>query len=325
MLEYCEAGEITTPCTESIKGYLEDIAATGAVATSGETTAIVGYINSLGNAEDYDNTPGAAAAAFAGYLDALSAGSAPPPSSAKAVKNYLDTLNGTVAARASATVVANQLQRLPAHRPATAPEPSASEFNTRLDGVEGRIADLETKVQQIPDQVFQKLETWQMRYEDELTESVKAIVRKLAPDSEVEETSAMVEEMDQVNFPTLEPVIVPATPLAGAVPFRPAVPGVGGAGPAKRYGIGGAAKWKTAASSEPVSNSGPTGQQPVHMSANADVVADLADIPPAVKSPASLMGTMPMRPTMPKSNGNGTGGKNSYRLGGGSAKWKETK
>merc|ERR1712194_209919 len=275
---------------------------------------IVGYINSLGNAEGYSNTPGAAAAAFTGYLDALSAGSAPPPSSAKAVKKYLDTLNGTVAARASATVVANQLQRLPAHRPASAPEPSASEFNTRLAGVEGRVADLETKVQQIPDQVFQKLETWQMRYEDQLTENVKAVVRDLAPDSEAEETSAAVEKVDsKINFPTLEPVIVPATPFAGAVPSRPAVPGVGGAGPAKGYGLGGTAKWKTAARSEPVPNSWPTGQQPapaaVPVPADADMVAELADIPPDVKSPASLVGAIPMRPTMPQPNGNGTGGK----------------
>jgi len=260
-------------------------------------------------------------------LDALSAGSAPPPSSAKAVKKYLDTLNGTVAARASATVVANQLQRLPAHRPASAPEPNASEFNTRLDGVEGRVVDLETKVQQIPDQVFQKVEMWQMRYEEQLTDNVKAVVRDLAPDSEVEETSAAAEKMDpKINFPTLEPVIVPETLLAGAIPCRPTVPGIGGAGPTKGYGLGGTAKWKTAAWSESVPNSGTSGRHPapaaVSVPADANMVAELADIPPAIKSVASLMVAIPTRPTMQQPNG--TGGKKSYRLGGGAVKWKET-
>ena len=95
VLDYCEGGKVTDECSESVKGYLDDIAESGAVASSAEVATIVGFLDTLG-----DDSPSSftekkkVGAAFTSYLDALSAGSAPPPASGKAVKTYLDRLNG---------------------------------------------------------------------------------------------------------------------------------------------------------------------------------------------------------------------------------------
>eukprot|EP00579_Thalassiosira_antarctica_P015968 CAMPEP_0201949002 /NCGR_PEP_ID=MMETSP0903-20130614/55752_1 /ASSEMBLY_ACC=CAM_ASM_000552 /TAXON_ID=420261 /ORGANISM="Thalassiosira antarctica, Strain CCMP982" /LENGTH=665 /DNA_ID=CAMNT_0048492199 /DNA_START=87 /DNA_END=2084 /DNA_ORIENTATION=- len=284
VLDYCEGGKVTEPCTESIKGYLDEIAVTGAVATSGEANAIAGYLNTLGDGEA-STTPGKkVGAAFTSYLDALSGGSAPPPSSAKAVKTYLDTLNGTVDAAASSKAMSESLQQSPIVEAAweqpeavvEAPEPmyqgpDMSEFDGRLTNIEGRVTNLEIKVDQIPDQVFAKVEAWQSMHEERLTNEVKKIVEALTPPpvstpEPVAEPVVMEAPEPMAEAPTPEPQpepvatrpIVQATPL-GAIPLRPSMPQAG-SGPKKGYGFGGGGGWKTsepARPSMPQAGSGP--------------------------------------------------------------------
>merc|ERR1719183_3460033 len=94
VLDYCEGGKVTSECADSVKGYLDDIAETGAVVASDEAKVIAGYLESLGGDTTTFSDKKKASGAFTNYLDALSEGSAPPPSSGKAVKGYLDDLNG---------------------------------------------------------------------------------------------------------------------------------------------------------------------------------------------------------------------------------------
>ena len=94
VLDYCEGGKVTDDCSESVKEYLDDISNTARVASTAEVKAIVGYLDSLGDGTSSLGEKKKVGAAFTSYLDALSAGSAPPPSSGKAVKTYLDKLNG---------------------------------------------------------------------------------------------------------------------------------------------------------------------------------------------------------------------------------------
>eukprot|EP00578_Thalassiosira_sp_NH16_P026925 CAMPEP_0181100410 /NCGR_PEP_ID=MMETSP1071-20121207/13178_1 /TAXON_ID=35127 /ORGANISM="Thalassiosira sp., Strain NH16" /LENGTH=562 /DNA_ID=CAMNT_0023183137 /DNA_START=78 /DNA_END=1762 /DNA_ORIENTATION=+ len=238
--EYCVGGKVTEDCAKTIKVYLDDLADTGAVATSGEVKAIVGYLDSLGsNNSNPENKR--AGAAFTSYLDALSAGSAPPPSSAKAVKTYLDTLvePGSSAAKstqrepmASPNVEAAPIESAPAVVPEPVALPTAdfSEYDVRLTSIEGRVDSLETKVDQLPDKVFEKIEAWQTQQEARLGDEVKKIVQALTPPpappapepatAPVPEPVAVVKE-PPVSIPEPEPApIVSATPLAGAIPPR---------------------------------------------------------------------------------------------------------
>ncbi len=200
ILDYCEGGKVTERCTETIKDYLDNLADSGAVATSNEVKAIVGYLDSLGSSTSTFGEKKKVGAAFTSYLDALSAGSAPPPSSAQAVKTYLDTLNGAVPARMLVTspVIPSSSQPSPV---ASAPLPVASttstpdfaQYDNRLTSIEGRVASLETKVDRLPDQVFEKIEAWQTKYEARMSEEVKKIVRAM-------------------QGPPVEPVVIASAP-----------------------------------------------------------------------------------------------------------------
>ncbi|KAL3807751.1 hypothetical protein ACHAXA_003380 [Cyclostephanos tholiformis] len=284
VLDYCEGGKVTVDCADSIKGYLDNLADTGAVATTEEVTAIVGYLGSLGG----DGAPFSPSttpekkrvgAAFASYLDALSAGSAPPPSSAKAVKTYLDTLNGSPDAARSVRV-----QREAALPPATSKLTSPTDavaaasgawdyaaYDNRLTSIEGRVSTLETKVDELPDRVFEKIEAWQTRQEGRLTEEVRKIVNALASSSP--STSSLPPAATEVVHSSPPPPVpeaavappmpvapvVPYTPLSGAVPERGGLPKAGApvAGPRKGYRFGGGSSWKSDDSKSPTAQAAP--------------------------------------------------------------------
>lgn len=329
VLEYCDAGRVTPPCAIAIKGFLDDIAETGAAATDGEAEAIAGYLDSLGDEEDAAAPPAAAApgkkkagAAFTSYLDALSSGEAPPPSSAKAVKTYLDVLSG--AAPAPDAVVVESVPE-PAPMAVAPAGPDLSEFDDRITSIEGRVTSLETKVDQIPDQVFAKVEAWQSGNEERLSAEVKKIVEAMtppppaeaaAPEAIVEAPSPEPEPVaEAVPEPVFEPApepaapVVPASPI-GAIPERSGMPQPG-AGPKKGFGLGGGASWKT--SSPPAAPS-----EPMAYSAPEPVPEPIAEAAPVVPH-TPFAGAVPERPSMPRAGAGGP--KKGFGFGGG-ASWK---
>ena len=91
--DYCEPGRVNNECSESVKDYLDSLASTGAVATDEEAKVIVKYLDSLSSNVTPIGSRGTRGTAFTNYLDALSTGYVAPPSSAAAVKTYLDVLN----------------------------------------------------------------------------------------------------------------------------------------------------------------------------------------------------------------------------------------
>lgn len=263
VLEYCEGGKVTEDCVDTIKGFLDDLADTGAAATTDEVRAIVGYIDTLGPDSSPSSGPDKrrVGAAFASYLDALSAGSAPPPSSAKAVKTYLDSLNGTAGAVAGSAAMRGGA----AAAAALAPDYLAR-YDDRLTGIEGRVSTLEAKVDDLPDRVFEKIEAWQTRQEGRLAGEVGKIVDALASAAVAPPPPAVVVEPPPAAEAHYHPpaaaapvappesVIVPASPLGAAIPERIGVPRAGAAAAGPRGGYrfgGGGSSWKSSDDGRP--------------------------------------------------------------------------
>jgi hypothetical protein len=99
--EHCDAlaPKASSECVNSIADYLEEVSSTGGGGEESQETAsaIISYLDSLssgGSALNYQNqTPQqATGVAFSSYLQQLSAGSIPAPSSAESVAVYLDSL-----------------------------------------------------------------------------------------------------------------------------------------------------------------------------------------------------------------------------------------
>jgi hypothetical protein len=267
VLEYCVGGKVTEDCVDSLKGYLDNISETGAAATNEEVTAVVGYINSLGSSSSTTSSSTIvekrkAGLAFANYLDALSAGSAPPPSSAKAVKTYLDTLNGTAGAAFSARMKRERLDPLP---PTIATvgrtpdpfdavvvtnSPDFAQYNTRLSSIEVRVSSLETKVDELPDRVFDKIEAWQSRQEGRMADKVRKIVNALSSVSSPVVASSNPAPKDADSAKLTSPVVItPASPLGSAIPERFGVPRASSVSVGSRkssYKFGGESTWKQA-------------------------------------------------------------------------------
>ncbi|KAL9188026.1 hypothetical protein ACHAXT_006404 [Thalassiosira profunda] len=276
--EYCVGGKVTEDCAETIKDYLDIVSNTGAAATSSEVKAIAGYLDSLGSNAS-PGKRGKAGAAFTSYLDALSEGSAPPPSSAKAVKTYLDTLKGNapksggkeaavpkkaaaavlkggpktsppkVGGDISMTKIVKEAQTAAATgtAPRTAGGADMSGFDGRLTTIEGRVTSLETKVDALPEKVFEKIEAWQTGQEERLSGEVKKIIDALSPGPAPAAPAPVVAAPQPVPAPVPAPSgpVVQASPLAGAIPERGFPAAGSGASVKKGYGFGGNASWVT--------------------------------------------------------------------------------
>lgn len=98
---YCDASVpmVTNECAQSIAGFLEDISLGSTEGANSERTAsaIISYLDSLssGGSREVENRPAipqATGVAFSSYLQGLSEGSIPAPSSAESVALYLDSL-----------------------------------------------------------------------------------------------------------------------------------------------------------------------------------------------------------------------------------------
>ncbi|KAL9188024.1 hypothetical protein ACHAXT_006402 [Thalassiosira profunda] len=160
-LEFCEPGQITEGCSESIKGYLDSLASTGAVATDGEVKAIVGYLDSLGsNASPAKK--GKAGAAFTSYLDALSEGYMPAPTSAEAVADYLGALTNGNDVAASSTGQTEE-----------------ERIGSRIIEVEVRLDRLERSVDSLPDDIASRLLDYQARQDQKLSDEMEKIMALL--------------------------------------------------------------------------------------------------------------------------------------------------
>ena len=314
VLEY-DAGKVTNAAAETITTYLEDVSNTGAVATTEEVKVITGYLDSIDDASD---APAGkkVGAAFTSYLDALAEGSAPPPSSNKAVKTYLDTVAGNTAPPAAAASV-------PVEAAPGAWEADFAEFDNRLTNIEGRVTSLESKVDEIPDKVFEKIEAWQVSQEERLSAQVKEIVGALTPPAPIVEAAAPAAPVVVEEAAPAAPIVVEeAAPPAevaygnpvGEIPFRGGMPQSGT--PVKKgFGFGsGGSSWKSGgfapapASSEPA----PVVPEPV---AVAEPVVSEPVAPPVQANP---IGAIPDRGGMPKAS---APMKKGYGFGGG-ASWK---
>mmetsp|Transcript_8226 Transcript_8226/g.18435 ORF Transcript_8226/g.18435 Transcript_8226/m.18435 type:complete len:507 (-) Transcript_8226:470-1990(-) len=226
--ENCDAGKVTPDCTESIKEYLTDLSDTGVKATSEETSTIIGYLDSL-NSNSSSVGGGQKTAAFASYLDALPVGEARAPTSAAAVKSYLDTISSGNAApmKKSMAPPKPQMRAPPSPVIVAPPAPIIQQvdltpYNNRLTSVENRVSALETKVDQIPNQVFSRMEEWQSQQEGRLSGEVKRIW------DELEDSR----ESGVVNGGAAPEVVAPMAVVATSAPAVPvaAAPKRGGPG-----------------------------------------------------------------------------------------------
>ena len=151
--DYCEAGQVNNACSESIRGYLDTLARTGAIATDGEVKAIVGYLDSLSsNVVPHNINSGAA---FTSYLDALSMGSIPAPSSATTVANYLNVLSKT------------------------SPEEEGEQIGSRINEVEERLSRLESSIGSLPDEIASRLVNWQINQDKKKNDDMEKIMKLL--------------------------------------------------------------------------------------------------------------------------------------------------
>mmetsp|Transcript_26603 Transcript_26603/g.54578 ORF Transcript_26603/g.54578 Transcript_26603/m.54578 type:complete len:468 (-) Transcript_26603:30-1433(-) len=204
--QYCEKGKVNENCTDSIKSFVENAETTGATVEEAET--IVGYLESLSdnasNAVANFTTKGkrVTSANFETYLAALSnkpsecsdTPAVPAPASAIAVKEYLDGLSG-LSSPSAGQKVKDAMQQIQA-RQATptfgrtavktllkaGPQESsnANDFDRRLSRVEERVNMLENKVEQIPDQIFDKFEAWQTNFTEKLADEMTRAVHELS-------------------------------------------------------------------------------------------------------------------------------------------------
>lgn len=157
--QYCEAGKVSEPCTDSIKGYLNDLSTTGEAASSDAAKTVVGYLDSIGG----KTVAGASAAPSANIVkEALASGSNPPPASAEKVKDYLDALD-----IGKKPVVTGMVMNAP---PPTTTSPSFGSsfeaYDSRLTSIETRVGSLEERVDNIPDEVFDRMEEWRLAQEN---------------------------------------------------------------------------------------------------------------------------------------------------------------
>lgn len=155
--DYCEPGKVDEECAESVKEYLDDIANTGKVATDDEARTIVNYLDSLSSNASPPNGS-TTIKAFTSYLDALSEGSIPSPSSAKAVQTYLNDLS-------------------------TEDSTSAGQ---RVTVVEDRLSKIEGSLNNMPEEIATRLDDWQTKQDEKMKADMDKILQLLADNNKLD-------------------------------------------------------------------------------------------------------------------------------------------
>lgn len=145
VLQYCEAGKVNSACTDTIAGFLSDVNSNNGHPSSDQqetANAVFEYLDSLSNplAPTQDGET-QTSVAFSSYLDELSAGKFPAPSEAQSVANYLQSLN---------------------------------EHSERLATIEKRMNHLETGVSKLPDELSDRIISWQQNQNDKLLAKEKS-------------------------------------------------------------------------------------------------------------------------------------------------------
>mmetsp|Transcript_20383 Transcript_20383/g.43695 ORF Transcript_20383/g.43695 Transcript_20383/m.43695 type:complete len:812 (+) Transcript_20383:141-2576(+) len=171
--EYCEPGQVDENCSESIQGYLDTLANTGAVATDGEVKSIVSYLDSVSSNVTPNKKRGAA---FTSYLDALSTGYVPAPPSAKAVASYLDLLSSSdeIISSASSSATGEGAQS------------NDGDVSSRINEVEVRLSRLESSITSLPDDIASRLVDWQMSQDKKLNDEMEKIMKLLVEGKSLE-------------------------------------------------------------------------------------------------------------------------------------------
>jgi hypothetical protein len=154
--QYCEPGKVSDPCTESIKGYLNDLSNTGEAASGEAAGTIVSYLDSLGG----KTTPAGVSAAPSARVVKEALLTPPSPSEAEVVKEYLDALN--IAKRPVST---GMVMEAPPKSKSTAGG-EYRVYEERLTSIETRVDSLEKRVDGLPDEVFQRMEEWRLAQEN---------------------------------------------------------------------------------------------------------------------------------------------------------------
>ncbi len=160
--EVCDAGVVTNECAESITGFLGEVDSEQRGAEVSEeqvekATAVASYLDSLSSKGVNGNTPAQdgstnTATAFYSYLNEISAGNLPAPSSAESVASYLDSLD----LKGSDSL--DGYQRA-----------------LRLNAIETKMNQLEERVDMLPSEIGDRMQDWQQRQDVRLTEEVRKI------------------------------------------------------------------------------------------------------------------------------------------------------
>ncbi len=188
--EVCDAGVVTNECAESITGFLGEVGSEQRGAEVSEeqvekATAVVSYLDSLsskgvnGNTQVGQGGSTNTATAFYSYLNEISAGNLPAPSSAASVASYLDSLD----LKGSDSL--DGYQRA-----------------LRLNAIETRMNQLEERVDMLPSKIGDRMQDWQQRQDVLLTEEIRKIGAFLIKDDQQQQANGEGEpELVQLMSP----------------------------------------------------------------------------------------------------------------------------
>lgn len=182
--QYCDAGQgVTRECAQSIAGYLEAATTLSPQEKDETTRAIISYLESLSggvNGSFFGSSDlTKRGSAFSSYVEALSIGSVPGPSSAESVANYLNSLaSNPVVNRSSPHWDESQITQ-------SSDDVYEQDFylerENLLSKIEQRVEELESSVDHLPDKLSLRLEKWQRMQDERLRKEVSEILSRLVP------------------------------------------------------------------------------------------------------------------------------------------------
>lgn len=194
--ESCDAGVVSNECAESIAGFIGEVSneRRGSQVSPEQVekaTDVINYLDSLssskginGNTQVNGDTSTKTAAAFYSYLNEVSAGNLPAPSSAASVASYLDSID----------VHGND--SLDGYQRAI-----------RLMELEAKMNRLEQSVERLPTEIFTRIQDWQQGQDDRLSEEIRKIrtflIQRRDGDEDPELISKMTGEQPTTDAPFL--------------------------------------------------------------------------------------------------------------------------